>query len=1271
MKIRNKDTAGLAKIKGRRLNIFLLSLGAVISLGLLSFFSPASAMPVPTSGQYVLSYNATASPITISDPSLARPLALGSVSTAGDKLSIQVGLEQFDAPVDIYFAIYAPKIDPNNVYLLTAGNSIQAVSVQAVAQGIIPWKVSVNGPVSEAAFPDIPVSALPPGPYYFGIVVTPPGSFNTYDLWVTQINLPSLTVDSHGQGSVMSKDGIINCGSSCTGTYAPGASVTLTASDGLLKWSSACDVVDGNTCIVAMNKNKTVSPTFGMPLQIKPNVKVINENIAQCMTVLDGTYSFTLSNCPDAATFLSNISPGDVLDVTVAPTSIANVTSVNKSGGVITAQTTAGTLADMLPSGTKIAYSTKLNPSGSTSSAAALAMRDQSRSAQATTCSGDFCFYLDGPNSGAQVQGTNKTGYQIEGGLTFSPSNSNGDLSIIVKDTNIFDLDLDGDVSTAWCLPFFVDDLWASLSAFEYNQLTVDGHGKYKSPGNQEVDLGKIPFPTFSVGPVVISSGLAFKAGINADINGQFHAGVSGLVSLDNIGFRCNPCDFSCHTTGSGQAEKRTDPTTFSGSTDITGYLKPTFQMDVYGLVGGDASLYPDVELKAAVNSTNDTADFSVWLGLNAGAGVHILADTWKKEWTWNLDNWCLIGTKSQDNCFEQINNGNPVTLGPTASITTNADGVGGSFTTTSTPVIAYGSASDANGVITDCTWDFGDGTGPISATYNPADSQCPEGGQPHTYTADGPYTITFTVTDNLGKTASATKQMTVNSQPVPPPTSVKVTRGTSPSSVVVSWTPPDVCALSSNVPKCYGQYKHGPPLAEPPDVYFNIRRTSWEPGNGQGDQSDIFWPAIDATGYVTDSSNSMTDRFHGDEGVVCYQVAVSRGSTIWSSFYPTKDSPSDPANSACIVSTSPPVTATPSFISQATSIIVSWDEIGDKHMSYQVFRDGKLVKTLLSPPFYDTGLVPGKTYNYKVGVLRSGAPTPIHTSTEVSMTTSSDTTPPTTPSGVAASVKSDSEIDLQWSPSTDNVGVAGYRVYTSSATGLSYLTSVPGTTLQIPGLSAGQTYCYRVSAVDAAGNESAKSTQACATTQGGSDTQPPTVPTGLTATAVSSSQINLTWNASTDNVGVTGYNIYGNGSSTALKTLSGTSTSEIGLNASTQYCYQVSAVDAAGNESAKSTQACATTQNVPTYSISGQVTYYLTDAGQAGITITLSHPFWIPRTIVTDSNGNYTFTGLPSGTYTISPTTSGYTFSPPSSTIAINGADVKGINFVATPIIY
>lgn len=92
-------------------------------------------------------------------------------------------------------------------------------------------------------------------------------------------------------------------------------------------------------------------------------------------------------------------------------------------------------------------------------------------------------------------------------------------------------------------------------------------------------------------------------------------------------------------------------------------------------------------------------------------------------------------------------------------------------------------------------------------------------------------------------------------------------------------------------------------------------------------------------------------------------------------------------------------------------------------------------------------------------------------------------------------------------------------------------------------------------------------------------DTTPPSQPTGLTATAASSTQINLSWTASTDNVGVTGYKVYRNGSATPVGTPTTNSFNDTGLTPSTTYSYYVVANDAAGNSSPNSSTVSATTQ--------------------------------------------------------------------------------------------
>lgn len=99
------------------------------------------------------------------------------------------------------------------------------------------------------------------------------------------------------------------------------------------------------------------------------------------------------------------------------------------------------------------------------------------------------------------------------------------------------------------------------------------------------------------------------------------------------------------------------------------------------------------------------------------------------------------------------------------------------------------------------------------------------------------------------------------------------------------------------------------------------------------------------------------------------------------------------------------------------------------------------------------------------------------------------------------------------------------------------------------------------------------------ATPTGSTDTQAPTIPGNLGATAASSSQINLTWSASNDNVGVTGYKVVRNG--VQVGTATGTSYIDTGLSASTTNVYTVSAFDAAGNNSGQSSSASATTAPV------------------------------------------------------------------------------------------
>jgi hypothetical protein len=176
------------------------------------------------------------------------------------------------------------------------------------------------------------------------------------------------------------------------------------------------------------------------------------------------------------------------------------------------------------------------------------------------------------------------------------------------------------------------------------------------------------------------------------------------------------------------------------------------------------------------------------------------------------------------------------------------------------------------------------------------------------------------------------------------------------------------------------------------------------------------------------------------------------------------------------------------------------------------------------------------------------------------------DTQPPTAPNNLAFTEPTTTQINLTWGASTDNVGVTGYDIYANNV----LLTSVPASALTYTDTQpVSATVTYFVRAHDAAGNQSANSNSVTRTGQSG-DTQAPTAPSGLAFTQPTSGQIRLTWGASTDNVGVTGYDVYRDGgliTSVAGNVLTYTDSQPDAATVS----YFVKARDAAGNTSAAS----------------------------------------------------------------------------------------------------
>ena len=228
----------------------------------------------------------------------------------------------------------------------------------------------------------------------------------------------------------------------------------------------------------------------------------------------------------------------------------------------------------------------------------------------------------------------------------------------------------------------------------------------------------------------------------------------------------------------------------------------------------------------------------------------------------------------------------------------------------------------------------------------------------------------------------------------------------------------------------------------------------------------------------------------------------------------------------------------------------------------------------------YTDNTAPG-TYYYRV-TAEDAAGNVGPASNQASATITGDTIPPSAPSGLSGPVTG-STVNLSWTASTDNVGVARYNVHRGTTAGFTPTTAnriaqPTGTTYADAGLATG-TYYYRVTAEDAAGNVSALSSELTATV---ADAVAPTAPSALAASAAGSS-VSLSWTAATDNVGVVRYNIHrGTTSGFTPSTLNrvgqptGTTYTDTSVPPGT-YFYKVTAEDAAGNVGPVSNTASAT----------------------------------------------------------------------------------------------
>ncbi len=372
------------------------------------------------------------------------------------------------------------------------------------------------------------------------------------------------------------------------------------------------------------------------------------------------------------------------------------------------------------------------------------------------------------------------------------------------------------------------------------------------------------------------------------------------------------------------------------------------------------------------------------------------------------------------------------------------------------------------------------------------------------------------------------------------------------------------------------------------PDITAPSAPTNLTASNTTQTSTDLSWTAstdnIGVTGYDVYQGAMVIATVSATN----YQVTGLLPSTAFAFTVVAKDAAgneSATSNTANVTTLNPPDSQAPTSPTNLvasnttqTTTDLSWDASSDNVgvTGYDVYQGANLIASIPGLTYQVTGLTPGTSYSFSVRAKDaagniSGESNIANITTDVFV----DSTPPSTPTNLTASNITQTTTDLNWNASTDNVGVTSYDVYQ----GASVIANVSSTNYNVTGLTASTSYSFTIVARDGAGNQSSASNAANVTTLDPPDTQAPTAPTNLIASNTTQSSTDLNWTASTDNVGVTSYDVYQG--ATVIANIAVTNYQVTGLSANTSYNFSVKAKDAAGNESASSNVVNVTTLDV------------------------------------------------------------------------------------------
>ncbi|WP_052085253.1 fibronectin type III domain-containing protein [Cellulophaga sp. E6(2014)] len=253
------------------------------------------------------------------------------------------------------------------------------------------------------------------------------------------------------------------------------------------------------------------------------------------------------------------------------------------------------------------------------------------------------------------------------------------------------------------------------------------------------------------------------------------------------------------------------------------------------------------------------------------------------------------------------------------------------------------------------------------------------------------------------------------------------------------------------------------------------------------------------------------------------------------------------------------------------TSVSLNWTAATDNVavIDYEVFQDGVSIGlTGGTATFEVSALAPETDYNFTVVALDAATNVSAQSNNlSISTLALPDTEAPTVPTALIANSITTTSITLNWTAATDNVAVTDYEVFQE---GVSLGLSGGTTTFLVDGLTPETAYNFTVAALDASANTSGQSTGISVNTLAIPDTEAPTIPTNLVVDNITTTSVNLSWTAATDNIDVVDYEIFQDGVAIGLS--SGSVVFAVnGLTPETTYDFTITALDAAANSSAVS----------------------------------------------------------------------------------------------------